>query len=158
MLHTAGEAASTPDHAAAEASPDVPTERRAEEARGGRVWPVVVLVGVSCLMLAAHFLRSFDVIFMLFFLFLPWLLLIRAAWAARVVQVVLLFGAFEWVSTTLVMLSERRALGEPAGRMVGIMAGVTLFTLAAAAALESSGPRRRFRLRTARFFSTGPSD
>ncbi|HZK47988.1 MAG TPA: hypothetical protein VFD74_00075 [Thermoleophilia bacterium] len=118
--------------------------------------PAVAWVMVASWVLAAHFLRSFDLPFVLFFLLLPMLLAVRRAWAARIAQVALLFGVFEWVATTARLLAERRATGEPAGRMVLIMAAVIVFTAAAAAALESKGARKRFGLRTLGFFSAGP--
>jgi len=131
---------------------DAPATGRAPR----RVWPAVTLVVVACWILAAHFLRSFDIVFMLFFLFLPLLLSVRSAWAVRVVQVALAFGVFEWIAATARFLADRRATGEPAGRLLLIMGAVILFTVIAAVTLESAGPRARYGLRTARFFSAGP--
>ncbi|MHB9149565.1 MAG: hypothetical protein ACYC33_05680 [Thermoleophilia bacterium] len=135
---------------------DRPLEAPATERTPRRAWPAVTLVVVACWILTAHFLRSFDVVFMLFFLFLPLLLSVRSAWAVRVVQVALAFGVLEWVAATARFLAERRATGEPAGRLLIIMGAVIAFTLLAALALESAGPRTRYGLRTARFFSAGP--
>ena len=141
-----------------DAPPSYPSlETPGAERTPGRVWPAATLVVVACWLLAAHFLRSFDVVFMLFFLFLPLLLSVRSAWAVRVVQVALAFGVFEWIAATARFLSERRATGEPAGRLLLIMGAVILFTVIAAAALETAGPRRRYGLRASRFFSTGPA-
>lgn len=138
-----------------------PTDRALEapatERAPRRVWPALTLVVVACWILAAHFLRSFDIVFMLFFLFLPLLLSVRSAWAVRVVQVALSFGVLEWVAATARFLGERRATGEPAGRLLIIMGAVIVLTLLAALALESAGPRIRYGLRTDRFFSAGPS-
>lgn len=138
----------SPAGRAAEAAPTGRTERR--------VWPAVILVVVACWILAAHFLRSFDIVFMVFFLFLPLLLSVRSAWAVRVVQVALAFGVFEWIAATARFVAERRVTGEPAGRLLLIMGAVILLTLVAALILESAGPRARYGLRTARFFSAGP--
>jgi hypothetical protein len=76
----------------------------------------------------------------------------------RIMQVVLVFGAFEWLTTTVRLVGERRTTGEPAGRMVIIMSAVILFTLLAAAALESRGARRRFRRGDSSLFSAGPPE
>lgn len=120
--------------------------------------PAVAVVVIASLLLSAHFLRSFAEPFVVFFLLLPLLLLVRRRWAARVVQVALVFGGFEWITTTVSMLGERRVTGEPAGRMLLIMSGVTGFTFLAAAALETAGARRRFGLRTGRMFQTAPAE
>ena len=143
-----GEPGGSPSDRASEAAPTGRTERR--------VWPAVTLVVVACWILAAHFLRSFDIVFMLVFLFLPLLLSVRSAWAVRVVQVALAFGVFEWIAATARFVAERRATGEPAGRLLLIMGAVILLTVVAALFLESAGPRARYGLRTARFFSAGP--
>jgi len=95
---------------------------------------------------------------MVFFLLLPLLLTVRKAWAPRVVQVALVLGAFEWGMTTLALLGDRRATGEPFGRMMLIMGGVILFTLAAALALECRSSRRRYGLKTGRSFQAAPRE
>ncbi len=133
-----------------------PPESSATETATRRVWPAVTLVVVACWILAAHFLRSFDIVFTLFFLFLPLLLSVRSAWAVRVVQAALAFGVFEWIAATARFVAERRATGEPAGRLLLIMGAVILLTVIAVVTLESAGPRSRYGLRTARFFSAGP--
>lgn len=119
--------------------------------------PAVAVAVVALLLLAGHFLRSFDLPFVVLFVLLPWLLLVPRPWAARVVQTALLLGAFEWIATTVRILGERRTTGEPAGRMLLIMGGVVGFTLLAALLLETAGSRRRFGLRTGRLFETAPS-
>jgi hypothetical protein len=118
--------------------------------------PALAVVVVALLLLAGHFLRSFDLPFVVLFALFPLLPIVRRPWAVRVVQAALLLGVFEWVTTTVRILGERRATGEPAGRMLVIMGGVTGFTLLAALLLETAGPRRRFGLRTGRLFETAP--
>ncbi len=112
----------------------------------------------ALLLLSAHFLRSFALPFVLLFLLLPWVLAIRRPWAVRVVQVALVLGVFEWITTTVSMLGERRVTGEPAGRMLLIMGGVIAFTLLAALLLETAGARRRYGLRSGRLFQTAPAE
>lgn len=128
---------------------------RARERSAG---PAVAVAVVASLLLSAHFLRSFALAFVLLFLLLPWLLAVRRSWAVRVVQVALVFGVFEWITTTVSMLGERRVTGEPAGRMLLIMGVVTGFTLLAALLLETAGVRRRYGLRTGRLFQTAPAE
>ncbi|HZJ03550.1 MAG TPA: hypothetical protein VFE20_07780 [Thermoleophilia bacterium] len=117
-------------------------------ARGAVVEIALLLpVLLACLLLVAHYLRSFQPQLMMPFLLLPLLLLVRRRWAARVVQVALLFGAFEWVTTALLLLGERRGLGEPYGRMLAILFGVAGFTLLTGALLEAPRLRRRYAKR-----------
>ncbi|MHB8868129.1 MAG: DUF6508 domain-containing protein [Thermoleophilia bacterium] len=126
--------------------------------RGRSAGPVLAVAIVALLLLSAHFLRSYAFPLVVLFLLLPWLLAVRRTWAVRVVQVALLFGAFEWITTTVGTLGERRVTGEPAGRMLLIMGGVTGFTLLAALLLETAGVRRRYGLRTGRLFQTAPDE
>lgn len=128
----------------------------ADSVRRRSAAPAVAIAVVALLLLAAHFLRSFAIPFMMLFLLLPWLLAVRRPWAARVVQVALVLGALEWVTTTVRILGERRVTGEPAGRMLLIMGGVIGFTLLGAVLLETAGPRRRYGLRTGSLFATAP--
>ncbi|MHB1343237.1 MAG: DUF6508 domain-containing protein [Thermoleophilia bacterium] len=136
----------------------IPAAAQGGDTQGRRsAAPALAVVVVALLLLAGHSLRSFDLPFVLIFALLPLLLFVRRPWAARVVQAALLFGVLEWVTATVRILGERRATGEPAGRMLVIMGGVVGFTLLAALLLESAGPRRRFGLRTGRLFETAPS-
>ncbi|MCZ7661821.1 MAG: hypothetical protein M5U22_02210 [Thermoleophilia bacterium] len=113
---------------------------------------------MALLILAGHYLRSFAPPFMVLYLLLPVLLLVRRSWAVRVVQAALFFGSLEWVISALSLVGERRALREPYGRAAGILAGVAAFTVLAAMLLETAGPRHRYGLRTGRFFQTAPKD
>lgn len=115
-------------------------------------------VVISFLLLAAHFLRTFNMLFVFWSLLLPLLLLVRRKWAARVLQVFLLLGAFEWITSTLYFVSQRQAVGEPYGRMVLILGGVAAFTLASALLLETPGARRRYGPRTEQSLQTTPTD
>lgn len=101
-----------------------------------RAIPVVV----SALLLAAHFLRDGQTLLVLAALAIPWGLLSREPVARRVVQAVLVLGAAEWVRTAYGIAQQRAAVGAPILRMLLILGGVALFTLAAA---WLAGPSRR---------------
>jgi len=126
--------------------------------RGRSAGPAMAVAIVALLLLSAHFLRSYAFPLVVLFLLLPWLLAVRRTWAVRIVQVALVFGAFEWITTTVRTLGERRVTGEPVGRMLLIMGGVTGFTLLAALLLETAAVRRRYGLRTGRLFQTAPAE
>ena len=75
------------------------------------------------------------------------LLAVRRPWSPRVLQVLLLVGAAEWVRTAAALAEIRLATGMPWVRMVMILGGVTLFTALSAWVFEAA-PLRRFYRRT----------
>ena len=99
------------------------------------------LVVLSAIILAAHFLRSGDILLMAGSLVFPLLLLVRQLWAVRLVQLLLLLGSVEWIRTTIDLIHERQALGMTWDRLAFILVAVALLTAASAVVLEP--PRRR---------------
>jgi hypothetical protein len=95
--------------------------------------------------LGAHFLRRGDLGLMVACLALLGLLFVRRAWAARLVQLALLAGAFEWLRTLAQSLPVRRAAGEPWARLAAILGGVALVAVLGAALLETRRLRERYR-------------
>lgn len=84
---------------------------------------------LSFLLLAAHFLRSASYVLVGICLAVPLLLLVRRWWAVRVVQIMLLLAAVEWLFTTLQIVSMRQADGRPWERAGIIFGIVVLWTL-----------------------------
>lgn len=107
--------------------------------------PLLLAPLLSLLVLAAHFYRAGLWPLSLICLGAMVLLAVPRAWAARLVQVVLLLGALEWAWTTLDLVMQRIALGQPWIRLVFILGAVTL--LSAAAGLVFRHPRLRSRYR-----------
>jgi hypothetical protein len=101
--------------------------------------------GLSVLVLGAHFLRRDDLGLVVVCLVLLGLLFVRRLWAARLVQLALLSGAFEWLRTLAQLLPARRAAGEPWVRLVSILGGVALLALLGAALFETRRLRERYR-------------
>ena len=99
---------------------------------------------LSFLLLAAHFLRTWNLPVVAAILVLPFLLLIRRPWVVRLSQVVLFIGAFEWLRTMLVSYNQRQETGEPWLRMVIILGGVMLFTLLSGLVFAAPRLRRRY--------------
>lgn len=93
-----------------------------------RLLPVIL----STLLLSAHFLRAQNFIFALILLLLPFLLLAKKVWAARTIQTILFFGAFEWLRTLITIAIIRNAMNESWGRMAIILGSVALLTAASA--------------------------
>ena len=107
-----------------------------------KLLPVVL----SCLLLAAHFLRAGMLPLVVVSLTLPGLLLFRRRWVARLVQVFLVFGAFEWARTLLILVAERRAVGAPWSRLAIILGVVTILTAASALLFRCRSLRNRYQL------------
>lgn len=105
-----------------------------------RLIPVIV----AALLLAAHFLRSGNFIAAGACLLAPLLLLVRERWSLVVLQVLAYAGAGLWLITTLEILQQRLALGLPWQRLVTILGGVTLFTIAAGLLLNSAPVKNRY--------------
>jgi hypothetical protein len=96
----------------------------------------VALAAFCALLLAAHFFRTGRFVLVALALGVPWLLAVRAAWGARVVQAFLALGALEWVRTGIVFVAERRAAGVPWLRLALILGAVALLTAVAAWLLQ----------------------
>lgn len=89
-----------------------------------KLLPVIL----SSLLLAAHFLRSGDLLFVLISLGFPFLLMKRQPWAVRIVQVMLVLGGLEWIRTLLILATERIQANQPWARMGVILLAVALWT------------------------------
>jgi hypothetical protein len=100
---------------------------------------------LSLLVLAAHFLRSGNLLMVVLILALLALLAVPRPWAARTVQIALVLGALEWVWTLVHLARARAAAGEPALRMGLILGAVALLTGLSALVFRSARLRRRFR-------------
>ena len=99
-------------------------------------------VVLSLLVLAAHFLRSGNLVLVVLVLAFVALLAVRRRWAARLVQVALLLGALEWVRTMAQLAAWRSQAGQPVARMVVILGAVTLVTLSSALVFRSARLQR----------------
>ena len=85
---------------------------------------------LALLLLAAHFLRYGNTVIVVGIVALSGLLFVRRAWAARIIQLVLVAGTVEWLRTLAMLVQERMALGAPYLRMaviLGLVAAVTAF-------------------------------
>ncbi|MFC2085902.1 hypothetical protein ACFLRO_01675 [Bacteroidota bacterium] len=98
---------------------------------------------LSAILLAAHFSRMGSPILAILSLLLPAVLFFRHEWAARLVQVALIYGAIEWVRTLLFFVEERNAVGQPWIRLAIILGFVAVFTLGSALLFSFSRPLRR---------------
>ena len=107
------------------------------------VWLTPVFL--SLLLLGAHLFRAGQPLLVVLALITPLVLLVRRSWAARVVQVVLVAGAAEWIRTAVVLAMTRQSLGLPWTRLVVILGSVTLVTACSGLVFESTAMRERYR-------------
>ncbi len=107
-----------------------------------RLFPVIF----SFLILSAHFSRAGLSLFSLIFLLIPFLLLIKQAWVARLIQIFLLIGSIEWIRSLLVYTNERQAIGEPYLRLVIILGIITLFTGLSSLVFRKPALKERYNL------------
>lgn len=124
---------------------------------GGKTFLALLPAIFGCVVLAAHFLRQFDLLLSGVCLLLPFLLLVRRAWVARLMQAAMLFAAVAWLGTLVRIVGERQAAGEPWARLVVILGGVAAVSVAGGLLFETGRLRRRYRVRTAEFFRSAPS-
>ena len=99
---------------------------------------------LSVLVLAAHFFRAGELALMLICLSSPLLLLVRRRWATRLLQVVLVIGALEWVRTTLQIHAIRVEQGREWQRMAIILLSVAAFTVCSALPFFMPAMRRHY--------------
>lgn len=107
-----------------------------------RLLPVIL----SAMLLAAHFLRDGALPLTALSLLLPFLLLIRRAWAARLVQIALAAGTVIWWQTLVDFVAMRQAFGQPWTRLAVILGAVAALTLGSALVFYLPALRERYNL------------
>jgi len=105
----------------------------------------VVLVILSALLIAAHYLREGTYPLVLLSLAFPVLLLVTKNWARWVVEALLILAAIEWVRTLLALISERQAIGQSYTAAAAILGGVAVLTAASAVVLELTSRKQEPR-------------
>jgi hypothetical protein len=103
-------------------------------------------VGLSLLVLAAHFYRAGQFVLCAAMLGLLALTAVRKPWAARTLQAVLVLGALEWLRTMARFVSERQIEGRPFVRLAAILTGVALASALSALLFRTKALRARYGL------------
>ena len=101
---------------------------------------------LSLVILGAHFMRFGNLAGVFVFLGLIALLFVRRAWVARLMQVVLVLGALEWIRTLYELVQVRAALGQPFIRMTLILGVVVAVSFCSALLFQSPALKRIYRL------------
>jgi len=107
-----------------------------------RVLPVILAFGL----LAAHFSRANMVPLVILSLAVPFLLLIRRAWVARSIQLMLLLGALEWIRSMFGYIEVRKSMGEDWGRLAIILVTVAVLTACAGLVFRGKSLKKRYLL------------
>ncbi len=106
-----------------------------------RLSPVII----SFVLLAAHFYRAGQLaLVMVMFVLLLLLLVIKQAWLPRLIQVVLLLGALEWLRTLLSLVHMRMEFGLPWIRLAVILGTVALFTALSGLVFRHKALKKRY--------------
>ena len=103
-------------------------------------------VVLSLVVLGAHFMRYDNWIGVAASAVLIALLFVRQAWVARLLQVILVLGALEWLRTLYELAQVRVALGQPYVRMIVILGLVAAVTLCAALLFQSPTLKKIYQL------------
>jgi len=102
---------------------------------------------LSLIILAAHFSRSDLSELMLMCIVMPFLLFIKNAWVVRLIQIILVLGAIEWIRALYNYTSERIAYGESWTRLAIIIGIVALFTALSALVFRFGSLKSRYNLK-----------
>jgi hypothetical protein len=108
------------------------------------VFLLLLPVALSCLLLAAHVLRSGLILLAAGFALLPFLLQLRRPWVPRVMQLVLVVAAAEWTRTAVTLARGRIAAAEPWARMAVILGAVIVLALGSLLVFRHPEIRRRY--------------
>ncbi len=103
-------------------------------------------IALSLAVLGAHFLRYGSSIGVFAVLVLAGLLFVRRPWVARLVQIVLVLGTFEWLRTMYELAQVRALHGQPYGRMLVILGVVAAVTLCSALLFQSATLKKVYGL------------
>lgn len=105
-----------------------------------RLLPVML----SILLLAAHFFRAGENIYVFVLLALLLLLAIKKSWVPWLLQVALVLGAVEWLRTLMFVAQMRIEFGMPWTRMAIIMGAVAMFTALSSLVFRGKALRKRY--------------
>lgn len=107
-----------------------------------RLLPVIFSFGL----LAAHFSRANLFPLVVVSLLIPFLLLLRKAWAARSVQLLLILGAAEWIRAMFGYIAIRKEIGEDWTRLAVILVAVALLTACSGLVFRGKSLSLRYHL------------
>jgi hypothetical protein len=105
---------------------------------------LLIPVLMSALLAAAHFLRAGNLMLVIASCAAPLLLLARRTWATRLLQLLLVLGAMEWLRTLYMIIQERRETDRPWTASAIILGSVAAWTAASALVFAIPFMRRHY--------------
>jgi hypothetical protein len=105
---------------------------------------------ISFLLLSAHFYRAGLAIPAGVSIAVPIFLLFRESWVPRLLQILLLLGALEWLRTLIMFAGLRIEDSQPWTRLAIILGAVALFTACSGLVFRSKTLRLRYAARKPR--------
>lgn len=109
-----------------------------------RLLPVLI----SSVLIAAHFQRSGATIIACICLFITCLLFITRPWSVRIIQMLLILYALEWLRTLVNLVQIRLEYGLPWARLALILGGIALFTGLSTLVFRNPKLQKRFHKKT----------
>ncbi len=106
----------------------------------------LIPVYICALILCAHFYRSSLYPLVLISFLLPFLLLIKKYWIARMMQIFLFLGAAEWIRTLYYLAVERHENNMPWMRLSIILASIAVFNAGSALLFQLKSLKKRYHL------------
>jgi len=104
----------------------------------------IVLFVIAALLLAAHFMREGNYIFMMLCLAVPLFFLFKKRWVLIFLQLAAYVGGLTWIMITVDFVRERMYLGEPWRRLVMILGPVAVVTIVSGLLLNSRVMKERY--------------
>jgi hypothetical protein len=103
-------------------------------------------VFLSFLLAAAHFYRADSIAIAVLCLSAPALLVFRRPVAVRIVQVLLMFAAAEWLRTLFVLVQLRQQMELPWTRLALILGAVIFLTAVSALLFRLPALQKRYKM------------
>jgi hypothetical protein len=101
-------------------------------------------VFLSFLLIAAHFQRAGFSVLALLCLLAPCLLYFTRPWSIRVLQILMILSALEWIRTLMSLVQLRQEADLPWIRLAVILGSVALFTAASTFIFRCQSVRRKY--------------
>jgi hypothetical protein len=103
-------------------------------------------VFLSMHLLAAHFFRAGNQVFVYITLASPFLLILRRPWVVRIIRLELLLGGIEWIRTLSEIAMMRQSAAMPWTRLAFILSVVALMTFCSTLVFRAGSLRKRYNL------------
>lgn len=103
-------------------------------------------VFLSFLFLGMHFMRAGMPFVVILCASLPLLLFIQAKWVARLIQICLILGTIEWLTTLVFLVQTRQAHNQPWHGLALILGAISLFTCLSSLVFQSRSLKDRYQI------------